>query len=344
MSIFYRAVPLVMAAICLAFGIYIRTGGDTSAHYTAGQVCVALTAICYALFTTAATIIRQIIGRYGPRWRVALPVSGYLMVLATVIWGITMVVWGDAPAHEVAGFVVIGVGLVAACVSTVATASSAFDLIKVSAASRPGAGAPEGAYPAMTGTVLIIIPAACAVVGFLMAIGLYIAGGTFRVVAAHVVFGLALVCTSLIALVASIVRQIRNEYGEAERYRWSWVVVAMGTIAVVVGLLVLWGSDSPARIAPGCVLIALGLICFSILSKVLLLGLVWRRSSALAGQIPIIPVVTALACLFFSAFLSEAASGDPAFFVPARVTAGLGAVCFTLYSIVSILEAGTSGD
>ena len=30
------------------------------------------------------------------------------------------------------------------------------------------------------------------------------------------------------------------------------------------------------------------------------------------------------------------------FFVPARVLSGFGAICFTLYSIVSILESGTS--
>jgi len=83
-------------------------------------------------------------------------------------------------------------------------------------------------------------------------------------------------------------------------------------------------------------------ICFSILSKVLLLALVWRRVFALANRIPIIPVATALACLFFAAFLFEATMTQPGFFVGAHVLVGLGAVCFTLFSIVSILEAGTS--
>ena len=31
------------------------------------------------------------------------------------------------------------------------------------------------------------------------------------------------------------------------------------------------------------------------------------------------------------------------YFIPARVLVGLGAICFTLFSIVSILESGTSG-
>jgi len=116
----------------------------------------------------------------------------------------------------------------------------------------------------------------------------------------------------------------------------------MGTVNVVLGVWVLLSSDDPARLAPGTVLIGLGLICFSILSKVVLLALVWRQVFALANRIPLIPVGTALACLFFAAFLFEATTTQPGFFVGAHVLVGLGAVCFTLFSIVSILEAGTS--
>lgn len=38
----------------------------------------------------------------------------------------------------------------------------------------------------------------------------------------------------------------------------------------------------------------------------------------------------------------EMASIHEVYFVPARVLAGLGGICFTLFSIVSILESGTS--
>ena len=104
----------------------------------------------------------------------------------------------------------------------------------------------------------------------------------------------------------------------------------------------LFGSDRPERIAPGYVLLGLGMVCYSIISKVWLLALVWRRECPLANRIPLIPIMTCLACLFLAAFLAEAAVVDSAFFVPARILPGLGAVCFTLFSIVSILEAGTS--
>lgn len=60
------------------------------------------------------------------------------------------------------------------------------------------------------------------------------------------------------------------------------------------------------------------------------------------SRIPMIPVLTALACLFLAAFVFELATVNADYFIPARVLVGLGAICFTLFSIVSILESGTS--
>jgi hypothetical protein len=50
----------------------------------------------------------------------------------------------------------------------------------------------------------------------------------------------------------------------------------------------------------------------------------------------------ALACLFLASFVFELGTTHDDYFIPARVLAGLGAICFTLFSIVSILESGTS--
>ena len=101
-------------------------------------------------------------------------------------------------------------------------------------------------------------------------------------------------------------------------------------------------SSNPALSSTGYIMIGLGLVCYSISSKVILLAAIWRNTFKLANRIPLIPVFTALACLFLSAFLFEMASLHNAYFVPARVLAGLGGICFTLFSIVSILESGTS--
>ena len=69
---------------------------------------------------------------------------------------------------------------------------------------------------------------------------------------------------------------------------------------------------------------------------------IWREEFKLANRIPLIPIFTALFCLFLSAFLFEMAAEHSYYAIPARVLAGLGAICFTLFSIVSILESGTS--
>lgn len=343
-SILFRAIPLLMGAMCLGLGLYVMNGGVDANDFVAGHVLVSLTAICIALFTTAAVIIRQLTHTFSRTWMIALPVLGYAVALATVVWGLMILGRGGGNPEFVAGHVVFGVGLIAACVSTVATASSAFTLIPRNAQGRHEDGPPAGAYSASVGLMLMCVPLAATVIGLALAVTLLMrAADAPDFVAGHVLMGISAICSCLIALVATVVRQVRNQFDDQERWAWTLWVLLMGTATFALGLFTLFGSERPERIAPGCILLGLGMICYSIISKVWLLALVWRRQCALANRIPLIPVMTCLACLFFSAFLFQAAVADPAFFVPARVLAGLGAVCFTLFSIVSILEAGTSG-
>jgi len=342
-SILFRAIPLIMGAVCLGLGIYVLSGGPDAGHFVAGHVLIALTAICIALFTTAAVIIRQLTNTFGPEWKYILPIIGYTAALATAVWGL-WVRGGSAAADAfVAGHVMFGVGLIAACVSTVATASVRFTLIPKNSAARHEDGPPPSAYGAGVGWILICVPLAATLVGGVWAAMLLTKEAvTDHYVAGHVLMGLAAISSCLIALVATVVRQVRNQFDEGERWYWSWWVLLMGSATFLWGLFVLFGSDRPERIAPGCVLLGLGMICYSIFSKVFLLASVWRRSFPLANRVPLIPILTCLACVFFSAFLAEAVASDANFLVPARVLTGLGAVCFTLFSIVSILEAGTS--
>lgn len=342
-SILFRAIPLLMGLVCLGLGWYVFVGGDNADHRLAGHVLMSLTAICVALFTTAAMIIRQLTKTFAPVWKVVLPLIGYSVAAATAIWG--LVVRGGPSAPDfVAGHVMFGVALIGACVTTVAVASSAFTLIPANSAGRTHEdGAPPGAYGREIAMVLIFVPVAAALLLAAWAVVLLRdASQAPHYVAGHVMLGLAAICACLISLVASVARQVRNEFDTRERWWWTGWVVLLGSSIVLWGLFVLFGSDRPERLAPGCIMIGLGLICFSILSKVFLLAAVWRREFALANRVPLIPVFTCLACLFFAAFLTEATLTQPGLFIPSRVLVGLGAVCFTLFSIVSILEAGTS--
>lgn len=344
MSILFRAIPLVMGAICLAYGLFIWNMGSTPDNVVSGHVVTFLTAICIALFSTAATIIRQLTNSYGPGFRVALPVLGYAAGVAALMCGLYFFSQGDGADTFVAGHVVFGIGLITCCVATVATSSTKFVLIPRNSKAGPDAR-PAEAFSESSAAILLAVPVICTIVGLAWGFALLSKehAGPEYMVAGHVLVGLSLVCGSLIALVASVLRQIQNTYTARERSSWPLLVAILGGINVLWGLWVLLSGDSPARLAPGYVLIGLGIVCWSILSKVLLLALVWRHNFPLANRIPLIPVMTALACLFIAGFLFEGGQADAAYYVPARIMVGLGAVCFTLFSIVSILESGTSG-
>ena len=62
--------------ICLGYGWYIWDMGSDANTYVAGHVVLFLSIICVALFTTAATIIRQLIHTYSAAFKVACPLSG----------------------------------------------------------------------------------------------------------------------------------------------------------------------------------------------------------------------------------------------------------------------------
>lgn len=339
----FQVIPLLMGAVCLAFGLVVRTGDTGSPPFVAGYVLIFLTAICVALFSTAVTIIRLLTGTSSPAWRLAMPLLGYTVSAIAITAGIGIFAGSSVPDEQVAGHVVFGLGLIACCVSTVAMASTRFLLIPANNRSRPGE-IPRGAFSRGTSRLLMAVPVLCALAAFGVAAIFFSAGNT----AAHltvgcVLGGIGFVCLSLICLVASVVRQVCNSYGQRDRRFWPLLVIAAAVICVLWGLGVLLSGPEQSRLAPGFVLIGLGIVCCSILSKVLLLALVWRQSFPLSSRIPLIPVFTALTCLFMGAFLFQLSPAQPGLYVPARVIIGLGAVCFTLYSIVSILESGTSG-
>lgn len=340
-SILFRAIPLAMAAICFAFGAYIFASGDDPARFTAGPVVFFLGSICVALYCTAATIIRQIIGTYTPAAKYLFPAIGYMFAILTLVCGI-FIITSHATGAFVTGHVVCGLGLITGCVATAATSSTRFSLIPKNSADPNFSVNPAGFTHGQTG-LLIFIVAAIAATAWIWCILLYTLGHLpAHIVAGSVMLGIACVCTSLIALVASIARQVRGTYSLAEKRKWMGLVLAMGGAAFVAGIVLIVLYSGYTINFVGFVLMGLALICWSISSKVILLAKIWHADFPLANRIPIIPVLTALACLFLAAFLYEAALFEAKYFVPARVLTGFGAICFTLYSIVSILESGAS--
>lgn len=348
MSIFFRGVPLLMGAICFFYGIYVTELGEKLGFgfIVAGHVLIFLTSICIALFTTAATIIRQLINKYNKFYKFALPTLAYSVGIICMFVGIFFLsTYSKNAAYFVSGNIGFGIGLITCCVATVATTSTKFLLIPRNSGELKEGELSKGSFNNIQAKVLIAIPILCTIIGFSRVIYLlFSSSATPNFVAGSVLLGISLICASLISLVATIVRQIQNTFTNKERWKWSILVIAMGTISIIYGVIVLIIDKNSNWIAPGFVLIGLGLVCYSISSKVILLAGVWRKECELANRIPIIPVLTSLICLFIAAFLFEAEIFNIVYFIPARVMVGLGAVCFTLFSIVSILESGTSSS
>lgn len=344
-SILFRAIPLLMALFCFGYGLFISGYGIDVNRQVAGPVVFSLGMICIALFATAATIIRQIIGTYGTISKYLLPAFGYLSAILTFLGGLEIMHANPTSASFIAGHVICGVGLITACVATTATSSTRFTMITINA-KKSDHEIPPKAFTRAQGLILIFIAALLALTAWGWAFYLLSRSEIHPryFVAGHVMIGLACICTSLIALVATIARQIRNIFSASERKLWPVLVLIMGSICVIWGLIIILGSRHPSLGATGYILIGLGLVCYSISSKVILLSQIWRHEFTLSNRIPLIPIFTALSCLFLSAFLFEMAAVHPYYYIPARVLAGLGGICFTLFSIVSILESGTASS
>ena len=342
-SILFRAIPLVMALFCFGYGAFIYGYGDAGNRVVAGPVVFSLGMICIALFCTAATIIRQIIHTYNQTAKYVLPIIGYLAATITIISGICIFSNATSTSAFVAGHVITGVGFITTCVATAATSSTRFSLIPGNSKATDNE-VPQGAFSVGQRRILVIIATIISLIAWIWAFVLL--GNSHShpacFVAGHVMVGLACICTSLIALVATIARQIRNEYLEKERSKWPKLVLLMGSISFIWGIFVILADSGSANGTTGYIMLGLGLVCYSISSKVILLAKIWRQEFKLANRIPMIPILTALACLFLAAFVFELATEHADYFIPARVLTGLGAICFTLFSIVSILESGTS--
>ncbi|WP_049655685.1 DUF2776 family protein [Kitasatospora sp. MY 5-36] len=346
MSVLLRAIPLLMGAVSAALGGYVLAHSTGPSARVAGLTLVFLAAVCLCLFAVAATVVRQLIGRFGALDRIGYPAFGFAVAGAAVGYGLGLLAESHRPVADfVAGSVVLGIGLVCVCVSSVAAVATRFTLIGQNAVlpegSPPRSPAPFGRSAARA---LVAVPVLAAAAAWAWATVMLANGGggdsDGRFTAGHVVVDQAIVCTALIGLVITLLRQIRNTYTRRERVWWLVPAAVLGAMDITGGLVVVALDPRPGQLATGYVQIGLGLLCWTVLSAVLLLALGWRRAAPPAGRVPLVPVGTTLLCLFMSAFLFE--SADPDVTVAARVLVGLGAVCFSLFAVVSVLEAGVA--
>jgi hypothetical protein len=180
--------------------------GTDPAKNVAGPVVMSLGMICIALFATAATIIRQIIHTYNTVVLYALPVLGYLAALLTFICGWEYISEAATASHFVAGHVICGVAFITACVATTATSSTRFTLIPANSQTTEN-DVPPQAFNGTQGKLLIVVAALLALATWIWTFQLLAKSDVHNAyyVAGHVMAGIACICTSLVALVATMV-------------------------------------------------------------------------------------------------------------------------------------------
>ena len=206
-SVLFRAIPLLMALFCFGYGWFITSYGTDPNRYVAGPVIFSLGMICIALFSTAATIIRQIIGTFGQVSKYTFPGIGYLSAVLTIIGGMHILHSSPDSSSFVAGHVICGVGFITACVATTATSSTRFTMITENA-QKSDHDVPPKAFTRTQGLMLISVAAILALTTWIWAFVLLSKSSLHPkyFVAGHVMIGLASICTCLITLVATIAR------------------------------------------------------------------------------------------------------------------------------------------
>lgn len=336
-----RAIPFAMLCSCASFGAFLLIScdpGSPANRFIVGHVVAGPSTMCLILFCTASIVVLVLTKRLTTLHRVFYPVLGYATTTTTAAFGFRLWRTGPQPYALVAGHVVFGLGCIAGCVSTVALVSIKFVKIPDNAGRPSDAHGRDQAYPPIIAVVLCGVPGLIAVTARIVASPLDMDDFAPHLTAGHALAGLAAICTCLIGLVASVVRQ------EQDRRLWPIATALIGLGCVAAGACLLATARDPLFLAPAWVLHGLGLVCWFILSKAWLLAVMWRLRVSWAGQIPPIPTFTAMMCRFAAAFLFQGAVHDDALFIPARVMAGLGSVCFTLFSIIILLESGTSHE
>ena len=228
----FKLIPLLMGIICIALGEFVLTGSGQSEYFVAGHVLISLSAICLALFTTAFIIISQLTHGMNKFYNRLFPVIGYAGSATTMIWGWSLLASNNVMADEfVAGHVIFGVGMIAACVSTVAASSGHFLLIPKNASGSKSDGTPLQAYSSTIGNSLIAVPVLLTLFGFIWSVILLRSADiTPHYVAGHVLMGLTAICACLIGLVATIVHQTRNTFSVKEHWLWCYWVILLGSL------------------------------------------------------------------------------------------------------------------
>lgn len=228
-SVLFRAIRLVMALFCFFYGGYIYLWGDDSSRMIAGRSFSSSDRSASHCLRRPPRSSRPDHPHVQSVRQVFSADSRILRSPRTFICGIAIFKDTEVAEFFVAGHIVCGLGLITGCVATAATVSTRFSLIPENSTS-PSREINAKGFTQQQELIFESIAAFFAALAWAWTIVLLAGGSTPHFVAGSVMGGIACICTSLIALVASIVRQERNVYADREKKIWPRLVLIMGTI------------------------------------------------------------------------------------------------------------------
>ncbi|MBR4399891.1 MAG: DUF2776 family protein [Aeriscardovia sp.] len=319
-----------MTSYELGFGSYILCADK---NLVAGRFLISLGSITFALFCVIATSMRQIEG-FARVWY--FPVAGYSFALGVCIWAIVILSTGRSAADIVSGHMVLGAGMIALCVSTIALTSRHFLHIAANSLHKANSSDRDiSSYTRREVFLLASIPASVALCGFVYGIYSIALPRLPEKLGGHALMAQSFVCLSLTFIVYILARQMNNTFLKKFKWRFSVYVVINGLINIIWGVCVLCLRPRPFT-TPGFGMIGLGLVCISISGKAHRVVGSWKGVSELAYFAAYFPALAGLCGLLLSAILFSAAVQNPLYLDSAYAVSGLAAVCVAIYGIVAI--------
>lgn len=303
----------------------------------AGRFLISLGSITFALFCVVATSMRQIEG-FAHVWY--FPVAAYFFALSVCIWAIvTLSVKPDATGI-ISGHMVLGAGMIALCVSTIALTSRHFLHISVNNLRRSDSIDPSS-YTRNDVLLLVSIPALLSLSGFCYAAYSMALHSLPQKLGGHALAAQSFVCLSLTLVVYVLAREMNNTFLKKFKWRYSVYVTINGLVNLIWGICVLCFRSS-AFITPGFGMIALGMVCISISGKAHRVIGSWKGVSELSYFAAYFPIFAGLAGLFLATVLFSFSTSSPLYLNAAYCVSGLSAVCVAIYAIVAIPSADPS--
>lgn len=331
--------PLIMFVFCLFFGSFILMDNNPE-NFVSGHLIIFLGMVCINLFFLAALITRQ---SRGGKSSLIYPIIGFLVAISTIVYGLFLII-PDIAYYKETGHNICGIGLICLCIAVETMICTKFTIIQENSSKSSSEKNNIKSFSNKSTTILTLIPLIAVFSGWACALYLIYNGGFYdNFIPGHVMAGMSLVCTCILAAAVHSLRQINNNYQRSDFKIWPDLSLIMGLTALIWGLCLLFINQNPATFLPtGFLLIGISFVCFSITSKLFLVSRTWKRSYANTYLVPFIPLLLFLFCIFLSFFLFQASFRDLDIYIPSRVLVGMGAVCFSIFALVSIISQGKS--